>query len=260
MNPPSRTTVAVPRPVAVVSTLVLALVLALLPGGQGADAAPDAGLEAQFVSLINAERASAGLPALRVASDLVAVGRRHAVRMAAASDLHHNPNLGSDVGGWDKVGENVGRGPSVDRIHAAFMASEGHRRNILDPEWVEVGVGVEVVDGGLWVTELFRLPTGAAQPAPPAAPAPPADPAPAQDPTPAADPAPAEEAEPEPEPANAEAAEPPAEETPAPVEREVVDVPLPSDRVTLVLARLEAEDDGHPLAERHAPATTPQRR
>lgn len=256
MNLPSRTTVAVPHAVAVVSTLVLALVLALLPGTQSADAAPDAGLEAQFVSLINAERASAGLPALRVASDLVAVGRRHAVRMAAASDLHHNPNLGSDVGGWDKVGENVGRGPSLDRIHAAFMASEGHRRNILDPEWVEVGVGVEIVDGGLWVTELFRLPTGVSQPAPPAEPAPPADPAPAADPPPAADPAPA----PAPEPASAEAVDPPAEEAPAPVEREVVDVPLPVDRVTLVLARLGAEDDGYPLAERHAPATTPQRR
>jgi hypothetical protein len=257
--PPPRITTAMPRPVAVVSTLVLALVLALLPGGHGADAAPDAGIEAQFVSLINAERANAGLPALRVASDLVAVGRRHAVRMAAAADLHHNPNLGSDVAGWDKVGENVGRGPSLDRIHAAFMASEGHRRNILDPEWVEVGVGVEIVDGGLWVTELFRLPTGASQPAPAAAPAPTAEPAPVADPepAPAADPAPA----PEPQPAEAPSADAPAEEAPEPVEREVVDVPLPVDRVTHVLARLEAEDDGFPVAAaRHAAATSAQLR
>ncbi|WP_169786697.1 CAP domain-containing protein [Nitriliruptor alkaliphilus] len=242
---PYRTATAAPAPIAVLLTLVLALVLALVPGIGAAQAAPDSGVEARFVQLINAERAKAGLPALRVADDLVGVGRRHAVRMAEQDHLHHNPNLGSDVKGWDKVGENVGRGPDVDRVHAAFMASEGHRRNILDPEWTEVGVGVEMVDGGLWVTELFRLPSGASAPPPAADPAP-ADPAP--DPAPTSTPEPASDATTS---AAAPAAEPDPE--PEPPVREVVDVPLPVDRVTLVLARLGVHDDGHPPAGSEAP-------
>jgi uncharacterized protein YkwD len=238
----SRTAAATPPSLsALTATVVLALLLALVPGIRGAEAAPDAGIESQFVQLINGERAKAGLPALRVAGDLVAVARRHSVRMADQQHLHHNPNLGGEVSGWDKVGENVGRGPNVDRIHAAFMASAGHRRNILDPEWTEVGVGVEVVDGGLWVTELFRLPAGAsAPPPPPPPPAPAADPAPASEPAPSAAPA----STPAAEPVSAAPAAPVVEEPAPTVPREVVDVPLPVDRITLVLARLEVEDDG----------------
>lgn len=242
-----RTATAGPAPAVTVGTLILALLLTLVPGVRIAEAAPDAGLEARFVELINSERASAGLPSLRVADDLIGVGRRHAVRMAEREDLHHNPNLGSDVSGWDKVGENVGKGPDIDRIHAAFMASEGHRRNVLDPDWVEVGVGVEVVDGGLWVTELFRLPSGAAAASPQPEPEPPAEPAPADD---TAETASATEA-----PAADAGTEAPAADTPpadTPPVREVADVPLPVDRITLVLARLEAADDGHPLAARAA--------
>lgn len=240
------TATAAPAPVAVLLTLVLALVLALVPGIGTAEAAPDSGVEARFVQLINAERAKAGLPALRVADDLIGVGRRHAVRMAEQDHLHHNPNLGSDVKGWDKVGENVGRGPDIDRVHAAFMASEGHRRNILDPEWTEVGVGVEMVEGGLWVTELFRLPSGSSAAPPPPPPPPAADPAPADpapEPAPASTPAPASDAT-----TSAAAPAASAEPEPQPPVREVVDVPLPVDRVTLVLARLGVHDDGHPPA------------
>lgn len=229
------------RPFPAVATTVLALVLTLLPGARAADAAPDAGAEAQFVALINAERASAGLPEVRVAGDLVEVGRRHARRMADQQHLHHNPALGSDVTGWDKVGENVGRGPDVDRVHAAFMASDAHRRNILDAEWIEVGVGVEVTDGGIWVTELFRLPTGAAAPA--SQPQAEAEPAPAP-----ADAAPRDEERadepPAPEPAAPEPAAATADAPPEP--REIVTVPLPVDRVMLVLARLGVDDDGRP--------------
>jgi uncharacterized protein YkwD len=176
--------------------VVLGLVLSLFPGIQHAHAAPDANAEARFVSLINAERANAGLPALKVAGDLTKVARRHSVRMAESGKLHHNANLGSEVSGWDKVGENVGRGPNVDRVHAAFMASDGHRRNILDPDWTEVGVGVEVVDGGLWVTEIFRLPSGASAPKPEPKPEPKAEPEPKPKPEPKPEAAPTAQAPP----------------------------------------------------------------
>lgn len=236
--------IAVPVParrLAWVAALVAALVaLVLVPVPAPAEAAPDGGLEARFVALINQERADAGLPALRVANDLVAVGRRQAERMAGAADLHHNPDLGSDVSGWDKVGENVGRGPDVDRIHAAFMASPSHRRNVFDAEWTEVGVGVEVVDGGLWVTELFRLPRGATAPTPEPEPATAAEPAPARGLGPGTG-APASAAAPADAPTS-------ADPEPAPtVERDVVTVAPSLDRISLIQARLDAAADLVPL-------------
>lgn len=216
---------AVPaRPLPAALVAFLALLLASVAVATPAHAASGSDLEARFVAAVNAERAAAGLPALRVADELVSVGRQHAQRMASTADLHHNPNLGNDVTGWDKVGENVGRGPDVGRIHAAFMASPSHRANVLDPAWTEVGMGVVVVDGQVWVTELFRLPMAAATPAP----------APASEPAPA--PEPAAEAAPTPEPAPL----PPPE--PEPPRREVDDVRPHVDRISLVLARLDAAE------------------
>lgn len=212
---------------------LLALVLAVLVPGTAR--AADTGAEAAFVAAVDQERASAGLPGLTVADDLVAVARRHAVRMADSDDLHHNPNLTGEVAGWQKVGENVGRGPGVDVIHQAFMDSPAHRANVLDADWIEVGVGVEVRDGRLWVAQVFRQPAAAPAQAPAPAPAPAAAPAPA----PAAAPAPATDAAsasaPAPEPALASA---PA---PAPASAPVVDEPV-EGRALVMLTRVAAED------------------
>ena len=145
------------RGTAAVAALLALLVTLLVPTAARADA----GAEAAFVQRVNQERAAQGLAPLAVADDLVAVARRHSGRMADAADLHHNPALASEVTGWQKVGENVGRGPSVDPIHAAFMASPGHRQNILDGDWTELGVGVVVRDGTVWVTQVFREPEAA---------------------------------------------------------------------------------------------------
>ena len=211
--------------------LVLAMVAALV-SPMAPHAAADPGLEQAFVDAINAERAAAGLDALTPAGDLTELGRRHSTTMADADHLHHNPSLAADVSGWRKVGENVGRGPAVDRIHDAFMASASHRRNVIDAEWTEVGVGVIVRDGQLWVTEVFRDPAGTATAAS----------------EPAADPAPEADAEPASEPTD-EPAEAPAEEpAPEPVD-EPVDEPIAIDRFTLTMAKEAAADLALPLDE-----------
>lgn len=123
---------------------------------------------AAFVRKANAERTSRGLPAYTVASDLATVARRHSERMAAKHTLYHNPNLGSEVSGWQVVGENVGMGGDVDSIHQAFMDSPAHRANILATDYTQIGVGtVTDSDGVMWVTQVFRLPMNAvAAPAP----------------------------------------------------------------------------------------------
>ncbi len=167
-------------------TIVLALGAALLPPA-ATPAHADTGLEAAFVTAVNDVRAGQGLPALTVTADLVTAARSHSRVMAEAADLHHNPDLAASVGGWRQLGENVGRGPSVGAIHRALLASPSHRDNILASDWTELGIGVVVVDGQTWVTQMFRQPQSTGAPA--GAPAPTPGPTPAPTPAPAVFPA-----------------------------------------------------------------------
>jgi len=126
---------------------------------------------AAFVAATNQARAAVGLPGLSVSADLTAAATRQAQNMAESDTLFHTPNLGSGLCCWAMVGENVGDGPSVSVIQAAFMASPEHRANILRSAYTQIGVGY-VIDkhGTLWVSEVFRRPTGSAAPAAPVAP------------------------------------------------------------------------------------------
>ena len=78
--------------------------------------------------------------------------------MAGRNTLYHNPNLTTDVKNWRWVGENVGYGPDALTVHVAFMQSAPHRANILDRDYTEVGIGAVVVNGRVWVAEVFRRP------------------------------------------------------------------------------------------------------
>lgn len=119
--------------------------------------APEA--EARALQLVNDERGRAGLAPLGVNGGAVSVARSWSTRMAT-SGLAHNPNLGGDLnragtGGWRTIGENVGRAGSVDQAHALFMGSGGHRANILNAEFSEVGIGVVEYGGQVWITMDF---------------------------------------------------------------------------------------------------------
>jgi uncharacterized protein YkwD len=150
-----------PRRLAVV--LVLVFAATLLPVPPPASAAVDASAEQEFVQLIQGERSARGLRSLTVCAEIRTVSRRHSLRMADMDHLHHNPNLGTEVKDWTRLAENVGVGPSVARLHEALMNSEGHRRNILDSEVTQIGVGVEVTEAGrMWVTQVFRRPASGA--------------------------------------------------------------------------------------------------
>ena len=137
--------------VVALTTLMLA---ATMPLGAAANVDPVAA-ETQFVELINRERTTRGLAPLATHPDLVAGARNQAKAIRDAGRLFHNADLGAVTTGWTKLGENVGYGGSVDRLHAAFMASPGHRANILEPAYTHIGLGV-VVDGStMWVAEVF---------------------------------------------------------------------------------------------------------
>jgi hypothetical protein len=189
--------------------VVVLLALLLCSSGIGARAqVVDA--ESGFVARIAQERAAHGLPAYEQAADLRDVARRHAQRMAAEQRWFHNPNLASEVSGWTLVAENVGYGPNVDDVHAAFMASSSHRDTILHTQLTQVGIGVaRGADNQLYVVQVFRRPEAGAPP-PTAPPPPPPTTAPAP-PVTAAPAPPVTEA---PAPPAPDVADPPAEAAP----------------------------------------------
>ncbi|HUF32351.1 MAG TPA: CAP domain-containing protein [Acidimicrobiales bacterium] len=183
---PNRLCIDTPRRPVV---FVVALVALLAASGAGAARAASPGDEAGFVARANQERTARGLISLAVADDLRVVARRHAQRMVDRDELYHNPNLGSEVEGWDVVAENVGVGSEIQGIHDAFMASPTHRDVILRPDLEEVGVGVvRTDDGRIWVVEVFRRPSAppfrAAAASPPVAAQPSTGPPPQPEPSP----------------------------------------------------------------------------
>lgn len=207
------------RRLLVATTLAVGLVVA----APAAPAAPaDAGAEAQFVSLTNSLRASQGLPAYEVHDNLVGKARGWAQAMANAGTISHSHLPDGVTVDWQRLGENVGMGPSVQSIHDALVNSPGHYANLMDPGFRYIGVGVVNANGTIFVAEVFMEP--ASQPAP-SAPAPAAG-------TPTSTP------EPAPAPAAAAASPQPAPlPPPPPPEPE----PMPtSPRLVLALERLEA--------------------
>lgn len=153
-------------------TVVAVALLALVGGPLGLDRAL-AATRQDFTSMTNADRVKRGLKALSTAADLQSVAQQRADEMARSKRLAHTTNLGSKVSGWQRLGENVGRGPTLQEIETALMNSPSHRENILDRDFTQLGVGV-TFDGKdyLYVAVVFRQPSGAAASAPPPKPAP----------------------------------------------------------------------------------------
>lgn len=165
----------------VVVAVVIALLGLLVPA---APAAADASAEQAFVASINRLRAERGLRPLQVDAELTAIARRWAGRMAAAGAISHNGGFSAAVtANWAKLGENVGRGPDVDDLMRAFVASPTHLANLVDAEFASVGVGVVERNGELWTAHQFMTTFDEPAPAPPP---PPPTPAPAPAAAPAA--------------------------------------------------------------------------
>ncbi|MGH2703587.1 MAG: CAP domain-containing protein, partial [Actinomycetota bacterium] len=138
-------------------------------------------LEDLLLEKVNAERRLAGLASLAVNGWARTTAREHSGRMAQANDLWHNSaymSQGRAAMGATLLGENVAMGTVLDAAHAQLMASEPHRRNLLDARFTHVGIGIAAGVGFLYVTEDFARIAGAA-PAAPAARAPAAAPRPA---------------------------------------------------------------------------------
>ncbi len=117
--------------------------------------AADSAAASQFISLTNSLRASRGLPALQSNGALTAKAEGWAQHMANTGVLAHSALAEGAPGEWIRLGENVGRGGDVNGIHNAFVASASHLKNLVDPGFRYVGIGVVSINGGIFVSEVF---------------------------------------------------------------------------------------------------------
>jgi uncharacterized protein YkwD len=153
-----RTTTLIGRFVAVAAaTVTVGSTMALV----GTSHAVAGSSDYTFLSDVNSARASHGLKALSMVSDLHSVATNWSHHMASQGTISHNPNLTSQGGNWQEIGENVGVGPSESSIEQAFMNSPEHRANILNADYTQIGIGTATgSDGRLYVTQDFRKPMG----------------------------------------------------------------------------------------------------
>jgi uncharacterized protein YkwD len=108
--------------------------------------------ESRILTLVNAQRATSGLAALTLSSCADSYAERWAAHLAQIGSLVHS-SLGNLLGGCHArfVGENIGYGPvSADAMMRMWMASPGHRANILNPRFTAIGIGAVQTSGGVW--------------------------------------------------------------------------------------------------------------
>jgi uncharacterized protein YkwD len=161
-----------PAPVLLALVFAISSVAAL--ARPGVASAWDAGeysssSERQLIALTNRSRASAGLRALRVDRTLTSVARWRSKDMIGRDYFSHDiPGYGSVFRKLDSkgycyrvAGENIGwntypDGDATAAIHAMFMDSSGHRKNILHRSWEVIGIGAyKGSDGKKMWTVLF---------------------------------------------------------------------------------------------------------
>jgi uncharacterized protein YkwD len=135
-----------------------AMVLLALPVRPAAAATADEqSIASELVGFVNRERATRGLPTLAVESYAAGVAQEWAERMRSSGTLSHRSDFASKYGAFPAAGQNVGTTTSGSgSAHRDLMASAEHRRNILQPGFDALGVGVACAsDGRLWVTVDF---------------------------------------------------------------------------------------------------------
>jgi uncharacterized protein YkwD len=126
--------------------------------------------EARVMDLINAERAANGLGALSAEDRLIQAAQWHSADMACNNYFSHFAPDGSSGGDritragylWNYFGENIAAGyASPEKVVQAWMESPSHKANILNKNYVEIGVGYAYYADsayGIYWTAVFGKP------------------------------------------------------------------------------------------------------
>ncbi len=118
--------------------------------------------EKEVIRLVNEQRASNGLKALNYDWELSRVARYKSQDMRDNRYFSHtSPTYGSPFTmmknfgiSYRTAGENIAKGQRTpSEVVNAWMNSQGHRENILNPSFTKIGVGY-VADGNYW-TQMF---------------------------------------------------------------------------------------------------------
>lgn len=118
--------------------------------------------EKKVAELVNQERAKQGLKPLTLDTKLSDVARAKSQDMKDKNYFSHtSPTYGSPFDMMKKfgityraAGENIAKGQRTpEEVMNAWMNSDGHRKNILSPNFTHIGVGY-VASGNIW-TQMF---------------------------------------------------------------------------------------------------------
>ena len=123
--------------------------------------------EQQVVDLVNKERAAAGLPALKVNTKLAGVAEKKAEDLRDKNYFaHQSPTYGSPFDmmkqfgiSYTSAGENIAKGQKTPAdVMNGWMNSPGHKANILNSSYTEIGVGYVTDSNGTtyWVQHFIR--------------------------------------------------------------------------------------------------------
>jgi uncharacterized protein YkwD len=121
-------------------------------------------LERAMLELVNAERSKAGVQPFTVDVRIIPVVRAYSKDMFLRRYFSHiSPEGLSPADRLEKAGihflaagENIAYAPDLSAAHIGLMNSPGHRRNILDPAFRHIGIGIIATDNyGIMVTQNF---------------------------------------------------------------------------------------------------------
>ncbi|MFD4941479.1 CAP domain-containing protein [Streptomyces sp. NPDC058239] len=117
---------------------------------------------ARLLKLVNSARSAVGCSPLTLNAKLTKAARKHSADMASHRNMSHTGSDGSAPGdrimhaGYDRsaYGENVAYGYTTpESVMAGWMNSPGHKRNILDCSFKEIGVGL-AQPGNYWTQDF----------------------------------------------------------------------------------------------------------
>jgi uncharacterized protein YkwD len=111
--------------------------------------------QSQVLSELNADRKANGLRTLGTQADAQRKAQAWAEKLARENTLYHSTLSDGIKVKWCSLGENVGYGPSAAAIEDAYMASPGHRANILNTKWNGVGVGYATNGNRVFTVQVF---------------------------------------------------------------------------------------------------------
>lgn len=142
-NPPSSTPVnnVIPKPISPRTEMLKPIQDSLQP-------TPD---ETKLLALVNHERKKQNLKPLTFDPRLLKTARMKARDMVQyAYFAHQSPTFGSPFDllrqnqiSFKTAGENIAGNPSIEKAFEGFMASEAHKKNMLNPSFQFIGIGIE---------------------------------------------------------------------------------------------------------------------